>query len=138
LYLVMLFLLVTSMINTMVLYRLANMNTSIPPPPVPSLPPLNNLPKDQSGWLDLLTKQTRLHSVRSSHLRQQLLTATEHIARAEEALEQLRQGLESWGPYGWLEEESNCVIRDGKTICDLDADAEPEVKDPSQIVKEEM
>lgn len=139
LYLVMLFLLVTSVINTMVLYRLANMNTSLPPTPVPSLPPLNNLPTDQAGWLKLLTKQTQLHSVRSSHMRQQLLMATEHIARAEEALEHLRQGLESWEPYEWVEEQvdySNCIMKDGKRFCDLDV--KQEEKGQSQRVKHEM
>jgi len=136
LYLVMFFLLVTSLINTMVLYRLANMSTSLPPPPVPSFPPLHDLPTDQAGWLDLLNKQAKLHAVRSSHLRQQLLTATEHIARAEEALDLLREGLESWQVYEWVDYPANCIIKDGKPNCDLQADRDE--KGQSQRVKEEM
>jgi len=134
LYLVMLFLLVTSVINTMVLYRLANMSTSIPPPPVPSPPPLQSLPTDQAGWLALLTKQTQLHSVRSSHMRQQLLAATEHIARAEEALEMLRVGLDTWQPYGWVDVDESCVNKDGKLICDQNVEEDDKV----QQVKDEM
>jgi len=136
LYLVMFFLLVTSLINTMVLYRLANMSTSIPPPPVPSLPPLHALPTDQAGWLDLLNKQAKFHAVRSSHMRQQLLAATEHIARAEEALGLLREGLESWQAYEWVDYPANCIIEDGKPNCDLQAGQDG--KGQSQRVKEEM
>jgi len=118
LYLVMMFLLVTSVINTMVLYRLANMSTSLTPSPPPSLPALSSLPTDQAGWLALLARQAEQHSVRSSHLRQQLLSATEHIARAEQALEVLREGLEIWQPYDWVEDEAGCVTKDGKLFCD--------------------
>eukprot|EP00090_Calanus_glacialis_P002951 TRINITY_DN12152_c0_g1_i1.p1 TRINITY_DN12152_c0_g1~~TRINITY_DN12152_c0_g1_i1.p1 ORF type:complete len:613 (-),score=240.81 TRINITY_DN12152_c0_g1_i1:371-2209(-) len=119
LYMVMLFLLVTSVINTAVLYRLASMSPSLPPPPaVPFIPPLQTLPTDQAGWLALLSKQAELHSVRSSHMRQQLLSATEHIARAEHALEMLREGLNTWQPYAWVEGDANCVNKDGKLVCD--------------------
>jgi len=118
LYMVMMFLLVTSFINTMVLYRLAYISTPLPSPP-PDLPPLPSLPTDQAGWLDLLAKQAEQHTLRSSHLRQQLLAATEHMSQAEQALEKLRSGLEAWQPYDWLGEGGNtCQTKDGKLICD--------------------
>eukprot|EP00092_Neocalanus_flemingeri_P040003 GFUD01043572.1.p1 GENE.GFUD01043572.1~~GFUD01043572.1.p1 ORF type:complete len:596 (+),score=183.26 GFUD01043572.1:72-1859(+) len=132
LYMVMMFLLVTSIINTVVLYRLAYISVPLPPP-APSFPPLPSLPTDQAGWLALLARQAEQHSVRSSHFRQQLLYATEHIARAEQSLETLREGLEDWQPYDWVEQEAKCVTKDEKLFCD-------KIKPVSKIlpVKDEM
>jgi len=133
LYLVMMFLLVTSAINTTVLYRLAHLSPPSPPQP-PSFPPLPKLPTDQSGWLELLRKQAEQHSLRSSYLRQQLLIATEHIARAEVALEAVREGLEEWEPFDWVGEDVGCFIKDNKLHCDKkirqvnkDAEAKDEI-----------
>jgi len=119
LYLIMLFLLVTSILNTIVLYRLTDMSEyATPSIQVASPPTLGDLPSDQAGWIALLAKQAELHSMQTSHLRKQLLLATEHIARAEKSLNILKEGIEKWQPYDWINIDSECVGKDGTTNCD--------------------
>jgi len=118
LYFVMLFLFVTSVMNTIILYQLTTMSdVGVTHPEFPPLPPtLKHFPTDQAGWLELLSKQSESHSLRSAHLREQLLAATKYISKAEEALINLKDGLDKWEPYVWIDD--NCVTKDGKLVCD--------------------
>ena len=64
----MVILLLTSLINTFILYRLSLLSAP-PPPPPPVMPPLDpprhaHLPRDQGGWLQLVTRQAELHNSR--------------------------------------------------------------------------
>jgi len=105
---VMIVLLLTSVINTVVLYRLSKLPSTEVESEVENLPPppsLSKLPADPAGWLDLMARQTALHSVQSRFLKQQMLEASRHIAAAERAMANMRETLESWEPYQWLEEE---------------------------------
>ena len=108
---VMVVLLITSLINTIVLYRLSRLPTDTEVEMMESLPPppdLTSLPSDSPGWLDLVTRQAELHAVRTRYLRQQMVAASQHIAAAEAAMANIRQTLETWRPYHWLEEGEHC------------------------------
>ena len=108
---VMVVLLITSLINTIVLYRLSRLPTGSEPEKMESLPPppdLTRPPSDSSGWLELLTRQAEIHSVRTRYLRQQMVAASQHIAAAEAAMANIRETLETWRPYHWLEEDPHC------------------------------
>jgi len=100
-------LLTTSVINTFILYRLSVLSSSgSAPAPTPSFPKFQ-VPKDQEGWMELVVKQSEIHSVRTHYLKQQLLAATEHVAAAEMALESLKHNLDDWKPFDWLGDD-NC------------------------------
>ena len=59
-------LLLTSLINTFILYRLSLLSAPPPPPVMPPLDPPRHahLPRDQGGWLQLVTRQAELHNSR--------------------------------------------------------------------------
>ena len=102
-------LLTTSVINTFILYRLSVLSSSesVPAPPPSFSAPKFRVPKDQEGWMELVLKQSEIHSLRTQYLKQQLLAATEHVAAAEMALESIKHNLDEWEPFDWLE-EGNC------------------------------
>ena len=113
---IMIILLITSVVNTFILYRLSLLST--PPPP---LPPLDDtpihLPTDQAGWVELVTRQAEIHEARTRVLRQQLITAAQHIAAAEASLAAVKELAEEWKPFDWLEQDIN-LCDDGNKICD--------------------
>jgi len=120
-------LLITSLINTVILYRLSIISVSLKPPvPVKSveLPDPISLPTSQSDWLELVTKQFELHQSRTAFLKQQLISAVEHIAAAETALDEIQKSLDNWEPYDWLviNQQKKC----DNQICDKSkVDKEP-------------
>merc|ERR1719219_2411633 len=79
------------------------MERVLPPPP-----DMASLPADSPGWLDLVTRQAEVHSARTRYLRQQMVAASQHIAAAEAAMANIRQTLETWRPYHWLQDGGHC------------------------------
>ena len=117
--------LATSVVNIVIFYRLSLLSVDKSPPvmsPKFDLPEPLQLPQDQSGWLELVSKQSDLHYSRTQQLRQQLVTAAHHIAAAEAALDQIRQSLEEWKPFDWLDKCAG-------NICDNKKNSDENFKD---------
>jgi len=110
-------LLITSLVNTVILYRLSLISVSLKPPVTVKsieLPNPLHLPTSQSDWLELVTKQSKLHQSRTAFLKQQLLEAVENIAAAETALDNIKKSLDNWEPYDWFVDNQKC----DNQICD--------------------
>ena len=111
---VMVVLILTSLINSLVLYRLSRLPTESEEVEAGHLAPpsLSRLPSDDPEWVDLVARQAELHSARTRFLRQQMVEASQHIAAAERAMTKMRETLESWRPYHWLQEDCDNQHRD--------------------------
>ena len=110
-------LLITSLVNTVILYRLSLISVSLKPPVTVKsieLPNPLHLPTSHSDWLELVTKQSKLHQSRTAFLKQQLLEAVENIAAAETALDNIKKSLDNWEPYDWFVDNQKC----DNQICD--------------------
>ena len=115
---IMIILMVTSLINTFILYRLSELSSSPPPlPPIEDTPLPSDLPTDQEGWVRLVTRQAEIHEARTRILKHRLMTAAQHIANAEASLASMGELLDQWKPFDWLDKDIN-YCDDGNKICD--------------------
>ena len=115
---IMIILMVTSLINTFILYRLSELSSSPPPlPPIEPTPLPPDLPTDQEGWVRLVTRQAEIHEARTRILKHRLMTAAQHIANAEASLASIGELLDQWKPFDWLDQDIN-YCDDGNKICD--------------------
>ena len=115
---IMIILLLTSVVNTFILYRLSQLPGSPPPlPPLEDTPMPSPLPTDQAGRVRLVTRQAEIHEARTRSLKHRLVTAAQHIANAEASLASIGELLEQWRPFDWLDHDIN-YCDDGNKICD--------------------
>ena len=115
---IMIILMVTSLINTFILYRLSELSGTPPPlPPIEHTPLPPDLPTDQEGWVRLVTRQAEIHEARTRILKHRLMTAAQHIANAEASLASIGELLDQWKPFDWLDQDMN-YCDDGNKICD--------------------
>jgi len=127
-----LLLLFTSFLNTVALFRLsAFVDTTVSSMSSPVLPKRprrtkDTMPRSQEEWMSLLEQQTEFYTVRSSWLKQKLVQATSHLAKAEKELERLGVELEKMEAKDWMQvsdikdtdEETNCDNNEEMEYCD--------------------
>ena len=109
----MIVLLISSIINTFILFRLSTLSSSVEYEPAElELSSTHYLPSSEEEWIDLVRQQSENHARRVNHLKQHIQTASHHISSAHAALNIIKQTLEEWEPFDWISDdncdENNC------------------------------
>ena len=110
---IMIVLLISSVINTFILFRLSTLSSSVVYEPAElELSSTHHLPSSEEEWIDLVRQQSENHARRVNHVKQHLQTASHHISSAHAALNMIKQTLEEWEPFDWISDdncdENNC------------------------------